>query len=135
MMSKMMGAKESMSLISIKGQKAAVTGQQYWRSLDHLAEKLEFRKWVEQEFPAGASEMLTGASRRHMMKIMAATARSQVATRRSSRRCPPAAAGEERAMASLMGIRRRICAGGFLAQPAGRSQGRAGPGPPYCSVK
>ena len=57
----MMGAKESMSLISIKGQKAAVTGQQYWRSLDHLAEKPEFRKWVDQEFPAGASEMLTGA--------------------------------------------------------------------------
>ncbi len=66
-----------MSLVNIKGVKSAVpgtlTGQQYWRSLDQLAEKPEFRKWVEQEFPAGASEWQDGASRRHMLKIMAAS--------------------------------------------------------------
>jgi MoCo/4Fe-4S cofactor protein with predicted Tat translocation signal len=69
----------STNLISIKGQKHATvgriheTGPQYWRSLDQLANKPEFRKWVEQEFPAGASEMIEGASRRNMMKIMAAS--------------------------------------------------------------
>ncbi len=61
-----------MSLININGQKK-LAGPQYWRSLDQLADKPEFRKWVEQEFPAGASELLDGASRRHMLKIMAAS--------------------------------------------------------------
>jgi MoCo/4Fe-4S cofactor protein with predicted Tat translocation signal len=81
--------KESMSdsLISIKSAsitgasitgasingRTDLTGPQYWRSLDQLAEKPEFRKWVEREFPAGASELLDGASRRHMLKIMAAS--------------------------------------------------------------
>jgi molybdopterin-containing oxidoreductase family iron-sulfur binding subunit len=60
------------SFISIKGRND-LTGQKYWRSLDQLAQKPEFRKWVEQEFPAGASELLDGASRRHMLKIMAAS--------------------------------------------------------------
>ena len=61
-----------MSLISLKGR-TDLTGPKYWRSLDQLADKPEFRKWVEQEFPAGASELLDGASRRHMLKIMAAS--------------------------------------------------------------
>ncbi len=64
----------SNSLISIKGHRDSnVTGPKYWRSLDQLADKPEFRKWVEQEFPAGASEMIEGSSRRNMMKIMAAS--------------------------------------------------------------
>jgi MoCo/4Fe-4S cofactor protein with predicted Tat translocation signal len=64
----------SNSLISIKGRRDSnVTGPKYWRSLDQLADKPEFRKWVEQEFPAGASEMIEGSSRRNMMKIMAAS--------------------------------------------------------------
>jgi MoCo/4Fe-4S cofactor protein with predicted Tat translocation signal len=64
----------SNSLISIKGHRDSnVTGSKYWRSLDQLADKPEFRKWVEQEFPAGASEMIEGSSRRNMMKIMAAS--------------------------------------------------------------
>src|SRR5690348_3089323 len=61
-----------MSLIDIKGRNdltGPLSGQRYWRSLDDLADKPEFRKWVEQEFPAGASELLDGASRRHMLKI------------------------------------------------------------------
>jgi MoCo/4Fe-4S cofactor protein with predicted Tat translocation signal len=67
-----MSALPNDGLISIAGAKAA-TGPLYWRSLDQLADKPEFRKWVEREFPAGASEMLDGASRRNMLKIMAAS--------------------------------------------------------------
>ena len=49
------------------------TGRQYWRSLDELAEKPEFREWLEREFPAGASEMTDPVSRRHFVKIMSAS--------------------------------------------------------------
>jgi molybdopterin-containing oxidoreductase family iron-sulfur binding subunit len=57
-----------MSLINIKG-----TGKKYWRSLDELADKPEFHEWVHREFPEGASEMLDGASRRNVLKLMAAS--------------------------------------------------------------
>ena len=49
------------------------TGKKYWRSLDQLADKPEFREWVHREFPEGASEMLDGASRRNVLKLMAAS--------------------------------------------------------------
>jgi len=60
-----------MSLISIKTGNA--TGAKYWRSLDQLAGTAEFRQWLEREFPAGASEMLDGQSRRNVLKVMAAS--------------------------------------------------------------
>jgi MoCo/4Fe-4S cofactor protein with predicted Tat translocation signal len=49
------------------------TGRQYWRSLDQLAEKPEFRQWLEREFPAGASEWADPVTRRHFMRIMSAS--------------------------------------------------------------
>ncbi len=49
------------------------TGRQYWRSLDQLAEKPEFRQWLEREFPSGASEFLDPVTRRHFVKIMSAS--------------------------------------------------------------
>src|SRR5262245_37802801 len=59
-----------------------------------------------------------------MAKIMAATANSQMATWRSSRRCPAASVGEGKAMASLMVPRplKMAFAAGYLAQHAARSQ-------------
>ena len=48
----------------------AITGPRYWRSLDELAEKPEFREFIEREFPLGASE-LDGVNRRQFLKIMA----------------------------------------------------------------
>ena len=51
----------------------AETGQKYWRSLDHLADAPEFRQWLEREFPDGASEFSDPVSRRHFVKIMAAS--------------------------------------------------------------
>ncbi|MBI3191451.1 MAG: TAT-variant-translocated molybdopterin oxidoreductase, partial [Pedosphaera parvula] len=49
------------------------TGPQYWRSLDQLADKPEFRRWLENEFPAGASEFADSVSRRNFVKIMSAS--------------------------------------------------------------
>ncbi|MEP6664724.1 MAG: TAT-variant-translocated molybdopterin oxidoreductase, partial [Verrucomicrobiota bacterium] len=48
-------------------------GPKYWRSLDQLADSPEFNKWVEREFPAGASEFNDPVSRRHFVKIMSAS--------------------------------------------------------------
>ncbi len=48
-------------------------GQRYWRSLDELADKPEFKQWLHREFPEGASEMLESGSRRTLLKLMAAS--------------------------------------------------------------
>jgi MoCo/4Fe-4S cofactor protein with predicted Tat translocation signal len=48
-------------------------GPRYWRSLDELADTPEFRQWVAQEFPAGATELEDPVTRRHFMKIMSAS--------------------------------------------------------------
>jgi molybdopterin-containing oxidoreductase family iron-sulfur binding subunit len=61
----------SNTLISI--QKPQPGGQKYWRSLDQLANTAQFREWVEREFPANATELLDGASRRTVLKMMAAS--------------------------------------------------------------
>jgi MoCo/4Fe-4S cofactor protein with predicted Tat translocation signal len=52
---------------------APVTGPEYWRSLDQLADTPEFRNWVQREFPEDAASVLDGNSRRTMLKIMAAS--------------------------------------------------------------
>ncbi len=57
-----------MSLINLEP-----TGKKYWRSLDELAGKPEFKEWLHREFQAGASEMFSGASRRNVLKLMAAS--------------------------------------------------------------
>ena len=60
-----------MSLIQI--QAPAGTGKKYWRSLNELADTPEFREWVQHEFPANATELLDGNSRRTVLKLMAAS--------------------------------------------------------------
>ncbi|MGC9327405.1 MAG: TAT-variant-translocated molybdopterin oxidoreductase, partial [Candidatus Hinthialibacter sp.] len=45
----------------------------YWRSLDELADTPEFRRFVEGEFPSHASEFLHESTRRHFLKVMAAS--------------------------------------------------------------
>ena len=51
----------------------AATGREYWRSLDQLTENPEFRRWLESEFPADFAEAGDAVSRRHFVKIMAAS--------------------------------------------------------------
>jgi len=52
---------------------ANATGRRYWRSLDELADTPEFKDWLHREFPAGASEMEDGQTRRNFLKIMSAS--------------------------------------------------------------
>jgi MoCo/4Fe-4S cofactor protein with predicted Tat translocation signal len=59
-----------MSLINIATKSS---GPKYWRSLNQLAGTQEFSEWVHREFPANASEMLDGNSRRTVLKLMAAS--------------------------------------------------------------
>ena len=54
------------------GPDAELTGPQYWRSLDELADKPAFKKWLHREFPEGASE-IDGVNRRNFLKIMGAS--------------------------------------------------------------
>ncbi|MCC7479736.1 TAT-variant-translocated molybdopterin oxidoreductase [bacterium] len=48
-------------------------GPKYWRSLEELADTPEFRRQMEREFPAGATEMLEPATRRNFLKLMGAS--------------------------------------------------------------
>jgi len=49
-----------------------VNGQKAWRSVDELADRAEFRDFVEREFPSGASELLS-TSRRSFLQFMGAS--------------------------------------------------------------
>jgi molybdopterin-containing oxidoreductase family iron-sulfur binding subunit len=49
------------------------SGRTYWRSLDQLTARPEFRQWLEREFPQGASEWDDPLTRRHFMRIMSAS--------------------------------------------------------------
>ncbi len=59
-----------MSLVQIETK--ALTGRKYWRSLNELSGTPAFREWMVNEFPGGA-ELLDGASRRNVLKLMAAS--------------------------------------------------------------
>ncbi len=53
--------------------KQPLQGKAYWRSLDQLADKPEFREWLHREFPQGASEMDNSWSRRSFLTLMGAS--------------------------------------------------------------
>lgn len=48
-------------------------GEQYWRSLDEVADTPEFRRFLHREFPKGASTWLNSLDRRHFLKLMGAS--------------------------------------------------------------
>jgi molybdopterin-containing oxidoreductase family iron-sulfur binding subunit len=62
----------SNDLVQISMPLQQKAGKQYWRSLDELADTKEFRDWVSKEFPGGV-DVISGASRRNVLKIMAAS--------------------------------------------------------------
>src|SRR5690242_19998387 len=62
-----------LDLAAIRSRLNGERGQQYWRSLEELAETPEFREMLQREFPPGASEWWDGLSRRNFLKMAAAT--------------------------------------------------------------
>jgi len=48
-------------------------GQEYWRSLDELANTEEFQQYLQREFPMQAPRDMTPLSRRDFMRVMGAT--------------------------------------------------------------
>jgi MoCo/4Fe-4S cofactor protein with predicted Tat translocation signal len=60
-------------LAAIRAKLNGVQGQQYWRSLEEIAETKEFREMLHREFPDGASEWDDGFSRRSFLKMAAAS--------------------------------------------------------------
>jgi MoCo/4Fe-4S cofactor protein with predicted Tat translocation signal len=58
---------------AIRERLRGARGQQFWRSLDELADTTAFRELVEREFPAGASEMGDAVTRRTFLKLMGAS--------------------------------------------------------------
>src|SRR4051812_34053279 len=67
------GAKASLDLSALRERLAATGGQNYWRSLEELADTPEFRTLLHREFPPGAAEWWDGVSRRNFLKMAAAS--------------------------------------------------------------
>ena len=64
---------ETLDLEAVRSRLKSARGQQFWRSLDELADTDGFRELVEREFPQGASELLDPVSRRTFLKMMGAS--------------------------------------------------------------
>ncbi len=64
---------QSAFLAAVRARLDGERGQQYWRSLEEIAETKEFQAMLHREFPAGASEWWDGLSRRSFLKMAAAT--------------------------------------------------------------
>ena len=65
--------RSALDLPALRARLASQTGQQYWRSLEELADTPDFRGFVEREFPSQASEFTDPAGRREFLKLMAAS--------------------------------------------------------------
>ncbi|HEV2210335.1 MAG TPA: TAT-variant-translocated molybdopterin oxidoreductase [Verrucomicrobiae bacterium] len=63
----------ALDLAAIRARLNGVRGQDYWRSLEELAETKEFQAMLHREFPSGASEWWDGLNRRNFLKMAAAT--------------------------------------------------------------
>jgi molybdopterin-containing oxidoreductase family iron-sulfur binding subunit len=66
-------SKVQLDLATIRARLAATRGQQYWRSLEELADIEEFRELLRREFPRQASVWLDPVSRRGFLQLMAAS--------------------------------------------------------------
>ena len=60
-------------LAAIRQRLANTTGQQYWRSLEELADTEEFQWFLHNEFPRQASVFGEGVDRRQFLKLMGAS--------------------------------------------------------------
>ena len=64
------GKKGKLDLASATAEIQKKNGPEFWRSLEELAGKPEFKEMMHREFPKGASEWLDAVSRRGFLKLM-----------------------------------------------------------------
>jgi MoCo/4Fe-4S cofactor protein with predicted Tat translocation signal len=58
---------------AIRERLAGARGQEYWRSLEELAETAEFQEMLHREFPENASDWMDPVSRRGFLQLMGAS--------------------------------------------------------------
>jgi len=64
------GKKDKLDLVEAGAQFEQKNAPEFWRSLEELAAKPEFREMLHREFPKGASEWVDAVSRRGFLKLM-----------------------------------------------------------------
>ena len=65
--------KDGLDLAAIRKRLDHSEGQDYWRSLNELADTDEFRNYLHREFPEGASEWSDEVGRRKFLQVMGAS--------------------------------------------------------------
>ncbi|HEX6805069.1 MAG TPA: TAT-variant-translocated molybdopterin oxidoreductase [Terriglobales bacterium] len=63
------GKKDKIDLVQLRSEVEKKNAPEFWRSLEELAGKPEFREAMHREFPKGASEWLDAVSRRGFLKL------------------------------------------------------------------
>jgi molybdopterin-containing oxidoreductase family iron-sulfur binding subunit len=58
---------------AIRARLAAMSGREYWRSFEQLADTGAFQDYLRHEFPRQAGEWMDEVGRRHFLKLMAAS--------------------------------------------------------------
>src|SRR5512140_45286 len=61
-----------LDLDDVRERLQKMSGPEYWRSLDELADNEEFRRLIRDEFPGGV-EPIDAVSRRNFVKLMGAS--------------------------------------------------------------
>ncbi len=64
------GKKDKLDLVQVQKEIEQKNAPEFWRSLEELAGKSEFREMMHREFPKGASEWVDAVSRRGFLKLM-----------------------------------------------------------------
>jgi molybdopterin-containing oxidoreductase family iron-sulfur binding subunit len=64
---------EPYDIDALRARLSETRGQQYWRSLESVAETPEFKEFLHREFPQNASEWLDPVGRRSFLKLMGAS--------------------------------------------------------------
>src|SRR5215470_7747950 len=64
------GKKDKLDLVQLQADIEKKNAPEFWRSLEELAGKPEFREMIHREFPKGASEWIDAVSRRGFLKLM-----------------------------------------------------------------
>src|SRR5690348_2740605 len=64
------GKKDKLDLVQVQADIEKKNSPEFWRSLEELAGKPEFREMMHREFPKGASEWIDAVSRRGFLKLL-----------------------------------------------------------------